>query len=46
MNIKLKKKFIKNFDKLDSNIKRKVSSKIDIFRNNPFDKILRNHALT
>jgi len=46
MNIKFKKKFIKNFDKLDNNIQRKVSVKIDIFRKNYFDRTLNNHTLT
>lgn len=46
MNIKYKKKFTKNFEKLDKKVQEKTLVRINIFQKNPLDKTLDNHALT
>ena len=46
MIIKTKKKFTKNFEKAPANIKLAFSQRVDIFRNNPFDPLLNNRALS
>ena len=46
MKVIFKKTFTKNFEKLDRKIQQKTDEKITIFRRNPFERILNNHALT
>lgn len=40
------KKFDKHFDNLSFKLKSKVVAAIELFKKNPLDPILRNHALT
>jgi len=42
----LSKKFEKQFSKLQTNVKNKVITQFEIFTKNPFDKKLKNHALS
>jgi mRNA-degrading endonuclease YafQ of YafQ-DinJ toxin-antitoxin module len=45
MQIILHKKFIKNFTKLRYEEKQKFKERRNLFQNNPFDPILKNHAV-
>lgn len=45
MKVNFKKSFNKRFENLDKNIQLKTNNKIEVFRKNPLDKILRNHSL-
>lgn len=45
MVIKTKKRFTKDLEKAPANIKLAFSQRVDIFRHNPFDSLLNNHAL-
>ena len=45
MVIKAKKKFTKTFNKTPAKIQLAFTQRVDIFRNNPFDSQLNNHAL-
>jgi len=45
MIIKYVKQFSKSFNKLDSNIRLKFWERVFLFKTNPFDPILNNHAL-
>lgn len=45
MIIKTTKKFDKQYAKLSQKNKANFKQKIEVFRNNPFDKQLRNHPL-
>jgi len=45
MIIQTTKKFDKQFVKLDAKNKQKFKTRIVLFKNNPFDITLRNHAL-
>lgn len=46
MKVNFKKSFNKQFEKLNKKIQLKTDEKIKLFRKNPFDKNLKNHALT
>jgi mRNA-degrading endonuclease YafQ of YafQ-DinJ toxin-antitoxin module len=46
MKVNFKKSFNKSFGKLDKKIQIKADEKIKIFRKEPTEKILNNHALT
>ncbi len=45
MQIKFHKKFAKAFKKLSPDLKKKTIEVIEVFTNNPKDKLLRNHTL-
>jgi addiction module RelE/StbE family toxin len=45
MKIKFSKKFGKNYDKAPEKIRKAFHKRLNIFLNNPQDKILRNHVL-
>ncbi len=45
MNIQTTKTFDKQYSKLDVKIKNQFKNRIELFRVNPFDITLRNHAL-
>ena len=45
MKIKLEKSYLKEFAKLKPNQQKKVLNRLQIFKQNPFDPILKNHAL-
>lgn len=45
MIVKRKKRFIKSYEKLNRKIQDKFDEVFLVFRINPFDKSLRNHAL-
>lgn len=45
MKIKLSKKFIKSYEKLDWKIQDKTDKTLILFWKNPFDEALRNHSL-
>lgn len=45
MKVSYKKSFNKSFEKLDIKIQIKTDEALSIFRKNPLDKSLRNHAL-
>ena len=46
MIVKYRKTFKKQYNKLPKKIKLKFDSRFDVFFNNPFDKILKNHKLS
>lgn len=46
MEVKYHKKFNKRFYKLTPKLRKKVAEKIELFKKDPFNPILRNHALT
>jgi addiction module RelE/StbE family toxin len=45
MNIDFHKNFIKNYRRLDLKLRKRVDATIKKFRTNPFNPILKNHAL-
>ena len=45
MNIQTTKTFDKQYSKLDVKIKNQFKNRVELFRVNPFDITLRNHAL-
>lgn len=45
MDIRFRSRYIKQYNKLQKKDKVAVSKAIDIFEDNPFDPVLRNHAL-
>lgn len=45
MEVHYHKKFFKSFEKLSSKQQQKVVETIEVFRNNPFETHLNNHAL-
>ena len=46
MNIKLGKKFAKQYSKAPQKIKKAFGYRLEIFRNDPFHPLLNNHSLT
>lgn len=46
MKIKFKKKFIKHYRKLEQITQSKVDAAISMFRKNPLNPVLKNHALS
>ncbi len=45
MKIDYVKSFLKSYNKLDKKIQLKFDEKVEIFQENPFEKILNNHFL-
>ena len=45
LNVAYSKKFLKSLSKLPKNIQNKAIAKDEIFRNNPFDTMLKTHKL-
>ena len=45
MEITFKKSFVKRYNKLQKNNREIIDKTIDIFKENPFDPILKNHPL-
>lgn len=45
MEIRYHKRFLKHYQKLNDDLKRRVSTKLSLFFEDPLDKTLKNHAL-